>query len=235
MPKLPNSVEVESAPPAATLLQQLLHLSRVGARLSAFECLLAYVLPAAYLGCTQELPWLAWNAAGQILLFVPLVIVPALRTSQMWYVDIDWPLGLVLLGANAVLYAPGLWLRRCLMGGCVMLHGARMAVGGMVMFYPYAMAQDLPRYQYARLRWAAARMPAERWPCADGAPRTPDPQVGTQYATRVRRRLKLLHDTLQQAAANAALLACPACGPQDHWTRLVCSCPTTGGSVVRHA
>ena len=125
MPKLPNSVEVESAPPAATLLQQLLHLSRVGARLSAFECLLAYVLPAAYLGCTQELPWLAWNAAGQILLFVPLVIVPALRTSQMWYVDIGWPLGLVLLGANAVLYAPGLWLRRCLMGGCVMLHGAR--------------------------------------------------------------------------------------------------------------
>ena len=124
------------------------------------RCLvLAYLLPAAFLGCPQELQdWLSWNATCQMVLFLPVVILPALVTGHMFYVDVGWPTGLALIGANGLLNGSGFWLRRWLMGGCMMLHGGRMAFGALVVFFPYRRADDLPRYKYAKLRWAAEGM-----------------------------------------------------------------------------
>ena len=170
----------------ATRLAILGHFLKVGAQLSAFECALAYLAPLAYLGCPAELPWLAWNAACQIAEFVPVVVLPAMLTGHMAYVDIGWPLGLVVLGANGCLYGPGFWLRRWLMSGCMLLHGGRMCLGALVLFYPYRWSEDLPRYVYAKHRFVTQdAMPERLWP------------------------LKMLHDILQQAFANIAVLACP--------------------------
>jgi steroid 5-alpha reductase family enzyme len=149
----------------ATRFAIVSHFLKVGAQLSAFECALAYLAPLAFLGCPAELPWLAWNAACQIAEFVPVVVLPAMLTGHMAYVDIGWPLGLVLLGANGLLYGTGFWLRRWLMSGCMLLHGGRMCFGALVLFYPYRWSEDLPRYVYAKHRFVTQdAMPENLWP-----------------------------------------------------------------------
>jgi steroid 5-alpha reductase family enzyme len=167
--------------------------AKLGARLSWPELALAYTAPpAAYLllcaadGMSRYIDWLARNAMGQLLLFMPLAVIPSLMTGHMFYVDLAWPAGLLCLGFNGLVYADGLWLRRVLMGGCVGLHGGRMLLGALVIFFPYVKREDLPRYRYAKLRWLRDDGMTERtWP------------------------LKMLHDVLQQAGANASALACP--------------------------
>ncbi|KAL1499733.1 hypothetical protein AB1Y20_012420 [Prymnesium parvum] len=171
---------------AAELARRVLYFLRIGARLSWPECVLAFLAPLAFLGCANALPWLMWNAKCQLGVFAPLVLLPAMLTGHMAYVDIGWPMGLVVLGVNGLCFAPGLPTRRWLMGGCLILHGGRMLLGALVLFYPYRWAEDLPRYRYAKHRYLTAdAMPPSLW------------------------RLKMLHDLLQQAAANAAVLACP--------------------------
>jgi len=158
----------------------------VGARISPIETLVCFLAPLAYLCLEREQPFLLTNAIGQLLIFVPLVIVPAICTGHMAYVDIGWPSGLVLLGGLGLALGDGFWVRRALMGGCVAVHGARMAVGAVVLFYPYVWPLDLPRYRYARTRFVEADgMPPRLWP------------------------FKMLHDLVQQACSNAAVLACP--------------------------
>ena len=167
--------------------------AKLGARLSWLELALVYAAPPVALqslgaadGLSHYMDWLAWNAVGQLVLFVPLAVAPSLITGHMFYVDIAWPAGLVFLGVSGFARADGLWLRRVLMGGCIMAHGGRMLVGALVLFFPYAKREDLPRYRYAKLRWLEHEgMPASTWP------------------------LKMLHDVLQQAGANACVLACP--------------------------
>jgi len=80
----------------------------------------------------------------------------------------------------------GYWLRKWVVGGCLLLHGLRMAIGSLVMFYPYRWKEDLPRYRYAKVRFEGQDgMDPRLWP------------------------FKVQHDTLQQAFANITLLACP--------------------------
>ena len=56
-----------------TTWDRSLNLCRLGAHLSAWEVVLAYLLPAAFLGCPQELQdWLSWNATGRTGRFVGL-------------------------------------------------------------------------------------------------------------------------------------------------------------------
>lgn len=161
------------------------HYIQAGARLNALEVLLVYVLPFFFL-VSQFCDWFLWNTACQLMLFVPVVQIPALITGHMSYVDIGWPCGLVLLGINAVVYADGYWMRRWVTGGCMILHGSRMALGALVQFFPYRWKQDLPRYQYAKVRFEGKDgMPRHMWP------------------------FKVQHDTLQQAFANSTVLACP--------------------------
>jgi len=161
------------------------HCFQCGARLAPWECLLVYSVPFVFL-MSQFRGWFLWNAACQLMLFVPVVQVPAYLTGHMAYVDIGWPCGLVLLAINSFLYGDGFWVRRWGASICMLLHGGRMALGALVLFFPYRWKQDLPRYQYAKVRFMAKDgMPEHLWP------------------------LKIQHDTLQQAFANCTFLACP--------------------------
>jgi hypothetical protein len=203
---------------------------KLGARLSPIEVVLCQLLPLAFLWSHAH-DWFLFNGACQLAIFLPLVVLPALVTGHLAYVDIGWPLGLVALAANSYFRADGYWPRRSVTSACLALHGGRMFLGALVLFFPYRWAQDvrwhvsiprpslswwsplptrfvpqhhhhhhhqatqsspdrdprsqLPRYRYARLRWERDGMPPSSWP------------------------LKLLHDALQQAAANIAVLAAP--------------------------
>jgi len=80
----------------------------------------------------------------------------------------------------------GWYLRRWICGGCMLLHGLRMALAAWVVFYPWHWPEDLPRYKYAKVRFMTKDgMPERLWP------------------------VKVQHDTLQQWYSNATTLACP--------------------------
>eukprot|EP00656_Telonema_subtile_P055914 TRINITY_DN8812_c0_g1_i2.p1 TRINITY_DN8812_c0_g1~~TRINITY_DN8812_c0_g1_i2.p1 ORF type:complete len:374 (+),score=74.25 TRINITY_DN8812_c0_g1_i2:201-1322(+) len=166
---------------------------QVGAKLSPLECLLAYCFPLVFLSLDSTLPELQAlffsNLISQLLLFVVVVQVPLFLTGNMIYVDIGWPSGLVLLATSA-LRGNGYWLRRYLVGGCFLLHGLRMALGAIYMFgvkskFTYRFEQDLPRYQYAKVKWVKSGMPERWW------------------------WVKAQQDTIQQCFANSVVLACP--------------------------
>jgi len=130
--------------------------------------------------------WFFRNAWMQLALFVPVVELPALCTGHMFYVDIGWPSGLVLLAVNGLYFGTGWWWRKALLGGVFFLHGLRMALGALHLFFPYKFERDIPRYEYAKVRFTQKDgMSAGLW------------------------RVKMLHDTLQQAYANCTFLALP--------------------------
>jgi len=113
-----------------------------------------------------------------------------LLTGHMFYVDIGWPTGLVLISFNAIYYGTGWWWRRALLGGVMFLHGSRMALGAIAMFYPYRASEDLPRYRYAKVRFMTKDgMPEKLWP------------------------VKMIHDTMQQCFANVFFCALPLALP----------------------
>lgn len=152
-----------------------------------------YLVPFVLLYCSPApiAAFLQWHGLCQLLLFVVVVQVPTLVFGKMSYVDLGWPLGLVLLGACCLLFGEGYWLRRWLVGGAMLLHGLRMGVGAILMFgystkWTFVIKEDLPRYQYAKVRWEREHgMPPHHW------------------------WIKMQHDTLQQCYANAIVLACP--------------------------
>jgi steroid 5-alpha reductase family enzyme len=171
-----------------------LHLLAVGGNVHPIEWIPFYViLPlACFVWAPQPLQDLfLLNGILQLCLFVPVVQVPALLTQRMAYVDIGWPWGLVLLGANALAFGDGWWPRRVVASTVLLLHGGRMALGGLYAFgkmtkWTYRFAEDLPRYRYARVRFEEDHgCPARWW------------------------WIKIQHDTLQQCYANATVLAAP--------------------------
>eukprot|EP00931_Biecheleriopsis_adriatica_P031071 TRINITY_DN18256_c0_g2_i2.p1 TRINITY_DN18256_c0_g2~~TRINITY_DN18256_c0_g2_i2.p1 ORF type:complete len:388 (-),score=82.67 TRINITY_DN18256_c0_g2_i2:299-1432(-) len=178
--------DAETASPAPLFGKgSLYHCVQVGARLAPLECLLVYTIPVFFFASSYS-TWFLWNGACQLLLFLAVVQVPAYLTGHMAYVDLGWPIGLVLLAVNGLVWGDGFWLRRWGTGLCMLLHGGRMACGALVMFFPYRWEQDLPRYRYAKVRFMGKDgMPERLWP------------------------LKVQHDTLQQAFANCTILACP--------------------------
>ena len=121
---------------------------KVGAHLTWIESLLCFLLPLPFLLSSMR-DWFLWNTACQLTLFLPVVIVPALTTGHLAYVDIGWPAGLVVIAVNCFFGGSGYWLRKWAVSGIMAFHGGRMLFGGLVMFYPYKWAADLPRYRYA--------------------------------------------------------------------------------------
>ena len=136
----------------------LYRLVEPGANLYPLEVIPLYGL-AAWFACLQgewgaALGEVAWqNALCQICLFVVVVQLPTLLTGHMSYVDIGWPCGLCVLAYNALSASSGDATRARLVGGVLLLHGGRMAVGALVMFFPYVWKKDLSRYQFAKARW----------------------------------------------------------------------------------
>ena len=105
----------------------------------------------------------------QTALFIPVVQLPAFLTSKLIYVDIGWPLGLCCIAATALSVGEGWWLRRYVAAGLLFVHGARMALGALLMFgsasnFTFRFEEDLPRYRFARVRWEKEHgMPVSRW------------------------------------------------------------------------
>jgi len=181
--------------------------------MSPVDWAVSYVLPLVYLVGAEEgmMADIATifrnNAIAQISLFVCVVQIPLLLTGKMIYVDIGWPCGLVVLGLNALCYGTGYWLRTYLVAGCFLLHGGRMALGAVFLFgsrsnFTFRFAQDLPRYEYAKVKWIASGMPSHTW------------------------WIKAQQDTLQQCFANMVILGAPlflaATNPTPHLELLEC-------------
>jgi steroid 5-alpha reductase family enzyme len=167
---------------------------QLGAKLPWWQCLFFYISPMWFLLLPPDSDirrLFLDNAAMQAAIFLPLVVVPVLRSGKMVYVDIGWPLGLTAIGACALWGGTGWWLRKTLASSAMLLHGGRMALGGIAMFglmtgFSYRFKEDLPRYRFARLRWETVDgMPAGGW------------------------WIKQLHDVVTQGLANAIMLCAP--------------------------
>lgn len=130
------------------------------------------------------------NATRQLILFLLVCQLPVLATGKMWFVDVAWPWGLVLMALTAF-QGTGWWLRRLLVSTTMLLHGGRMALGAILLFgvktkFTYVFEEDLQRYVYAKHRWGHHNgMPDAWW------------------------WIKAQHETLQQCFANSVLLALP--------------------------
>jgi steroid 5-alpha reductase family enzyme len=147
---------------------------------------LVYALPY-FLSQSNTIGDLFWkNVYAQLAIFLPIVQLPALLKNRMSYVDIGWPLGLCALALTTMIKGTGYQRRRLLCCSCLLLHGARMGLGALAMFFPYNFKEDLPRYQYAKVRFENQDgMASNLWP------------------------IKIQHDTLQQALMNSVVLAAP--------------------------
>lgn len=93
------------------------------------------------------------NAAVQLVLFVLVACIPFLRTGRMSYVDLAWPFGVALIGAQILLFAEGNDVRRMVVGAVYLFIGLRMGLGavGMGLKTGVIFKTEFPRYQYSRM------------------------------------------------------------------------------------
>ncbi len=93
------------------------------------------------------------NAAVQLILFVLVAAIPFAKTGRMSYVDIAWPFGVALIGAQILLLADGNPLRQSLVGGVYLLIGLRMGLGALTMAKATGVIfkTEFPRYIYRRM------------------------------------------------------------------------------------
>ncbi len=128
---------------------------------------------------------LLMNAGVQVTLFLLVACVPFLRTGRMSYVDIAWPFGVALIGAQVILFADGDLVRRMVVGGVYLFIGLRMGIAALIMGCKTGVIfkTEFPRYQYRR-------MVLERH--------------GSEHST-----LHMLAEILAQGIANASVLALP--------------------------
>ncbi|MEM7092743.1 MAG: DUF1295 domain-containing protein [Actinomycetota bacterium] len=98
------------------------------------------------------------NGIAQVLLFVPVVLVPAWRTGRISYVDIGWPLGLAVIGVVVLVLGDGDRGRVVAVGVAYLLMGVRMGAAALVLWRKGHLAAELPRYAYQRRRWERANV-----------------------------------------------------------------------------
>ena len=123
--------------------------------ISHFLSSLPYLAVFALLAITPTFSSFIWtNAAVQSVLFLFVVILPAIRTKRMSYVDIGWPLGLFLIGIQVLIFTPELTWRSGIIAAMYLFVGGRMSVMALIGWRIGALNRELPRYQYQRLRWA---------------------------------------------------------------------------------
>jgi hypothetical protein len=80
-------------------------------------------------------------------------MIPAYRYKVMWFVDIAWPLGLILIAVYNFMILAESW-KAWIICGCVFLQGFKMSLGGIFLVYQgrWKVTQDIPRYQYQKIR-----------------------------------------------------------------------------------
>jgi steroid 5-alpha reductase family enzyme len=100
----------------------------------------------------NELLWL--NAGIQFLLFSTVACIPFMRTGRMSYVDIAWPFGVALIGAQILFLGEADGARRITVGGIYLFIGLRMGFGALVLGKKTGVIfkSEFPRYQYSRLK-----------------------------------------------------------------------------------
>lgn len=107
---------------------------------------LFWLLPALH-------PFALTNALLQTLLFLLVVIIPAIKTGRMSYVDIGWPIGLVLIGLQVWWFAPAQGWHSTIVAAMYLFGGGRMSLMALMGWHYGHLKRELPRYQYQRLRW----------------------------------------------------------------------------------
>jgi hypothetical protein len=100
-----------SPPVAKSTVTVVCEMFRLGSRLTWWEIVAAYALPFFLSQATIFQDLFLWNLTCQVGLFLAVVQLPLLITGRMSYVDIGWPSGLVVLGANCIYYGNG-WMYR---------------------------------------------------------------------------------------------------------------------------
>jgi len=150
---------------------------------SLFLLLFAGALSAQSDALTQLL---VANGALQLILFVFVACLPYLRTGRMSFVDIAWPFGVALIGAQVLYFSSGDTLRATIVGCIYLFIGLRMGVGAVVMGAKTGVIfkTDFPRYQYRKVMFE---------------------QAGTQHI-----KFHTLAEIMAQGIANMSVLAFPA-------------------------
>ena len=98
-------------------------------------------------------PFVLTNILVQAALFIAVVIIPAIKTNRMAYVDIGWPVGLFLIGVQVLVFSDGDTARASIVAALYMFAGARMGLMALTGWRLGMLNKELPRYQYQRLRW----------------------------------------------------------------------------------
>lgn len=93
------------------------------------------------------------NVVVQAALFLAVVIIPALKTERMSYVDLGWPIGLFLIGVQVLAFAEALTARCLIIAGLYVFIGGRMSLMAIIGWRAGWLDRELPRYRYQRLRW----------------------------------------------------------------------------------
>lgn len=121
-----------------------------GIILSATFALIALVL--AFFANQALVDILLFNAVAQAILFTCVACIPFLRTGRMSYVDIAWPFGVALIGAQIILFGETDLMRRLIVGGIYLFIGLRMGIGALVIGRSTGVIfkTEFPRYQYRR-------------------------------------------------------------------------------------
>lgn len=105
------------------------------------------------------------NAVLQSVLFLFVACIPFWRSGRMSYVDIAWPFGVALIGAQILLFADGDLLKRVLVGCIYLFIGLRMGLGGLLMAKRTGIIfkREFPRYQYRKLMFEQAGTRHTKW------------------------------------------------------------------------
>ena len=115
---------------------------------------LPYLLVLAFLLAWPPFQFFAIsNALVQVLLFLGVVIIPAIKTNRMSYVDIGWPVGLFLIGVQVLIFSDGNTARAWIVAALYMFAGGRMGLMALAGWRLGMLNKELPRYEYQRLRW----------------------------------------------------------------------------------
>lgn len=97
------------------------------------------------------------NLFVQFAIFIPAACIPAWRTGRMTYVDFAWPTGLAAIGIQTFLFAASSTPLTIVVATCYTIVGGRAAIwAGATLLKTRLVTEELPRYQYQRLRWAEA-------------------------------------------------------------------------------
>jgi steroid 5-alpha reductase family enzyme len=104
---------------------------QIGSRIGFLETIVAYILPFLFLqsSATDLKQLMIQNLMCQFAEFLVIVQIPLALTSKMAYVDLGWPLGLMILGLNGLIFGKGWFIRRWIVCASVIIHGGRMFFG----------------------------------------------------------------------------------------------------------